>query len=719
MKSPSSAFNTKLLKIAGEKPLILAKIYYGTGVNDFFLCSTERVKIGSDVYNPYVKEFGDIEFNIGREGSIASVNTAEVTLIRNATTDNLLIPTAKNKKVHLWDWFEGLTSFSDALPIGTFVIGLISNVSQSTFTVHMVSDETKFEKEIPENILNKTDYPNMNEDYIDQVWPLVLGDMASPGYGDFTSQYLDGYKVNLAPCFCIDKSLYKFLAYRHGSISPLIMSSRAFKLELGQKIYTELYTSWGDPFPGPCWSGVSGNYFKIVDVNDFDLTSHGNERRVRILTTQEGTSNNVDDWQNACDRDLDSVAHLDATDNILHVKCENIKGIGEYIPPGWAATRSMYRVKCAMSIKAISGTVSMQLFINGTPHPSDSFNTVGYKEKTNWNSVNDILEANKYSIKITLTGGTSAEIDGVHLIVCYWDNMEINVPPDRRYIKAKKRRTEGSIATDYPIDVPEFKGGQIFAEIEGPADQSGQGWDFRHPLAHLYFLLVKMGGFLSSDLNLINWDSIHGEMGAGWATHIAIIQKRKLIDWCDQLLRECGLKMWRDSNNLIRIFMINKASASPDMTFSNQSADVYLMKDCKWGYVENFYNKFDLKYQWDHGKGEYQSFYLKDKNNDADLEDSYENFSNVEMPYPYPEFDWIREFSVMDLIYVKLKKAYKDLPIETEFDSGLICTLLELGDTIQSDHTAQNWNMGDKNFQVLGISRNNNRFHIKAIEVIP
>jgi hypothetical protein len=53
-----------------------------------------------------------------------------------------------------------------------------------------------------------------------------------------------------------------------------------------------------------------------------------------------------------------------------------------------------------------------------------------------------------------------------------------------------------------------------------------------------------------------------------------------------------------------------------------------------------------------------------------------------------------------------------------EFETSLAGCLLELGDTIQVNHSAQIWNQADKNFQVVELEQNNNTVRIKAMEVI-
>jgi len=143
------------------------------------------------------------------------------------------------------------------------------------------------------------------------------------------------------------------------------------------------------------------------------------------------------------------------------------------------------------------------------------------------------------------------------------------------------------------------------------------------------------------------------------------------------------------------------------------------MKDFNWGYTDAFYNKFELKYRWGPGKNEFQELYLKDRSNDGDLQTSYANYSNIESPFPFPEFEYVRSKDVMDLIYPLLKKYWKQLKIWIEFETSLVGCLLELGDTIQINHSAQTWTQGDKNFQVVEIEQDNNKVFIRAIEVIP
>jgi len=718
MKSPSSAFNTKLLKIAGEKPLILAKIYYGTGVNDFFLCSTERVKIGSNIYNPWVANFGSIRFSVDEDICLSPPNEVDITFFRNLTTANLLNPYAIGEKVILWQWIDELINFStDSLAIGTFKIQSIEEIEFGNFRIRCVSDESRH-KDIPMEKINKANYPAMNEDFQDQVWPFVLGNMLNPT-GD-TYRYLDTYESNAVPCFCIEKDLYKFLAYKHASIQAQNLGARAYKIVGKNSLYASLYSLITDSV---VWSAQAETYGRIVDINSSDEMNYGNARMIRLLPEKTGADNNCSTWYRACDRDRDTLCGMNVTDNILHLGFNNIEGIGNFIPQGWT-DNAYYRLKIALNIDTISGTLRVQLLRDSTVLFTEDFTTTGYKLlAATWSDPGGaILELSRFSIKVSLISGPLAAVDGVHIIVGFYDSMDVN-----QYIlytresDIREVRKQGYEVSPIGIRavIPEWKAGQIFVEMAGPQKQvPGYSWDYRSPCSHLYFILSKILETPDTEIHGTNWDAINTLLGSWWTAR-AIYQTISSADLLESLLRESFLKMWRDSENYYRLFRFNKAAASPDMVFSDKKESVYLIKNFNWGFTDNFYNRFDLKYKFDAGKNDYVRIYFKDRNNDSDLQISYENYSNSERSYPYPEFEWVRENSVMDLIYAELKKYWKQLKIWIEFDTSLVGCLLELGDTIQVDHSAQTWVQASKNFQVMEIEQDNNRFHIKAIEVIP
>lgn len=720
MKSATSAFITRLANIANEKPRWLAKIYYGTEVNDYFLCSTDRIKIlGFGICNPYIKQFGTLRIGVDEDTFFAPPNEVEITLMRNSTTENLLNSYAIGKKVQLWQWFLGLPSYSDALPLGTFIIQNPPDIALGEFTISCVSDESKMYEEIPKELLNLTDYPDMMEENNNNPWPIILGQLLNSGNSE--DLYLNSYRSIVGIAYCIDKGLYKFLYYRHGSVNREVGIGTPYQYEdVAGGLYAALEFNEGVAV----YNEETGDYYRVINVNPYDAINQGYSRSLRILPTKEASDNNVPTWKYACDLDRTTEAYLDNTIgwDTLSLEFTECQNIGINLPPG---ENSYFRIRAAMNIEWLTYQATIQFWYDnllGTPvkRLEETFDTTGYHiTASTFTDPDGIpLDLSKAKIVIQVPAAQKAKIDGLHIWLQYWSERDA-VKIILRDKAIRRRQTGGRSIRFIPDEreVP-FKLSRIFVDGKGPSDQSGKGWYYYHPLSILYFILNKMALVPSGEINVDQWDDIYTDMGLVWLFGKNVHQKvnpKELLETC---LRECFLKMWRNADNKFEVFKVNTAH-TPDMIFSNQSSNIYIMKDFKWGYTDAFYNKFELKYMWSPAKNDFQEIYLKDRNNDADLQSSYTNYSNIESPFVYPEFEWIHQIGVMDKIYAELKKYWKQLKIWIEFDTSLVGCRLEPGDTIRTNHSSQSWVEASKDFQVLSIDQNNNIVNIRAIEVIP
>jgi len=311
------------------------------------------------------------------------------------------------------------------------------------------------------------------------------------------------------------------------------------------------------------------------------------------------------------------------------------------------------------------------------------------------------------------------------------------IPYDKSHIKHRdydwrhpERRIQHTVEETYPL----IQLDQIYGEVLGIdnsfwLNNTGKNWVYSHPVSILYSILTLFAGIGDTRIDDDQWDTIYKSMGVDWVFGYAFSQKKSIGEILTSCLRESNLVLfngfgkryysnaWR-TDNRYRLFKLNTAKTTPDMVFSDKEADIYLMKDFRWEWTKTVYNLFNLKYAFNHAIGDYQKIYKEDRTSDSDLQTSYEKYRNTEIEYPNPQFDWIRYESVMDLWFAEAKKYWKQLKVWIEFETSLVGCLLELGDTIQVDHSAQTWAQADKDFQVVELEQMGNSVRIKAIEVI-
>jgi hypothetical protein len=330
-------------------------------------------------------------------------------------------------------------------------------------------------------------------------------------------------------------------------------------------------------------------------------------------------------------------------------------------------------------------------------------------------------------VKIALIWGNvpgyPIKVDGLHLIVDYYEDMGyalrrkyVFFPPYKsfRYI-GLVRQPNGYVKTKINPDV---KLNNVFGEIKGIADQSGNSWQTGHPVQIIYAILKSIAGLPSAELDALEMNSIYNDMGTVWEMGRFLDNPMNIKELLSDCLQNANLFLFRGMDNKYKIIRYNKSKTASDMSFSDSQFDVYLMKDFKWGYTDTFFNLYNLEFHWDANENEYREKYKQNYESDADLRTSYMGYNNIEVEYPNIESRWINSLVVMDLLYAELKKYWSKLKVWIEFETSLVGCLLELGDTIQVSHSAQTWNETDKKFQVISLEQDNNTVRIRAIEVI-
>lgn len=716
MKTPTPNFNNRVVKIAGEVPLLLFKVYYDA--SNFLRLSTKYVLVSEATevqYKPYIEELISLRYGGNEDDHLFAPNELEISLIRNSETANFLDRYVKGQKVEAYFWFESLYFQTDLLPMGIFKINEVRDIGLGSFRLHCLSDESKFFEEQPIDLLNDTDYPSMLPGNKSEPWPMVLGDFTNPATSQY--RYMDAYRPKLTICYCIDEGEFKFLNYRHGEKDPQSVTTRAFQYEA---VGGGLFSTIEDDVETRAWQqSITANHERIIDIDPYTAVDRGYARAIRILPAKPATDNVCPDWKDACDLNRNSVATLSAFLDTLSLEFNELEEIGSILP---ASETNRFVFRFGLNLDAVVGSVTVRLFYDGTQRISQVFNTTGYKISSGWWGSPDPLDMTKLKIQASIGVGSGADIDGFHVWILYWS--EQNVPPMIWAPKKAPRRRGRTIAANRSMKEipdktePEYKLSEIFAEAQGPANYSGIGpMDYTHILASLYFILGRMVGYPDTEIDRIgSWYSVYLDMGDNWKFGINLHTKENPKLLLESGLEEAQLKMWRNCDNMFAIFRSNKAAASPDMVFSEQKENVYNLIDFRWGYTDVFYNKFDLKYRWGPGKNEFQEVYQKDKDNDSDLLASFNSYG-IESPWPSPEFEWVQDEATMDLIFGVLKTIYSASRIWVEFKTTHIGCLLELGDTIRTNHSSQTWSESAIDFQVVQIEQEDINFLIRAIEV--
>lgn len=870
MKTPNNLFLSRLLKTEGQAPRILVEIRCGYPNGDTTLyCSTERLTIGSYEFKEYVLNFGSLLSSVGESEYLAPPNSFSFSMMRNGDTEKLLEAYQKNNLVIVKQWFKDLTSYSEALDLGTFMMNCPSDINLSSFTVNCVSDESEISSDFPKVLINEEE-----EIYA----PCVLGKLWS-AWEDNTKRYLDCYLPNTAPAYCTDTdTLRPHLIHQvYGGDAEGINPDRTYQYypDDGYEFYAYILNYLAD------YNSITGGLSIAIDFPTEE--DQGYARRLRLLPELAISTNDVTDWKNACDLDYNTEAEI-GVGKSLALGFNSRNKIARYNPDGlgygtlgigWSMRRtqalspvSKVRAKLQtgpptrvydfgvfdstavmtyydtssvpdipfqnvllydgstyenetedaadegtadvfhsttsallknigdilyvgmngkfencnviLSTVGVGGTVVWEYWRStpgtgtwvaftpsgGVYHFSNPAKLVRFPDLPLWVStrVNNILAywvrarvtgafstapigtqininqskpyvANNFDpadVIISLTredtNGYPIRIDGFHLIIDYYEDMgyllrkKIRAIPnyDEFHKVNLVRQPNGYVKTKVN---PDIKLENVFGEIKGMVDQSPNYWQTGHPVQIVYAVLKSIAGLPSmpdpaSELDEVQMDSIYEEMGTSWEFGRFLENPMNIKELLRDCLQSANLFLFRGADNKFKIVRYNKVKANSDITFTDGDASVYLMKDFCWGFTDSFFNQFNLEFHWDANKNEYREKYTKDRTNDSDLQTVYERYSETEIEYPYVESRWINSLAVMELYYAELKSYWSRLKVWVEFETSLVGCLLELGDTIKIDHSAQVWGVDAKKFQVMSLEQMSNIVRVKATEVI-
>ena len=738
MKTWTANFTTKVEKQEGEQPCFLVTIEYGLLGYTLKLTNADKnIILGSDTYKPYIINIDPISKEIPIEEYIATINNGSLRIMRNSDTDILLTNIIKNHEFKIWQFFDGLVD-ADKLSLGTFMVNSITGVTQSYIEITFKNRETEL-VDLPKDRFNLTDYPNCLEANIGQGVPFILGDITDVIYPSGSPPYIMPYHLHKRPsvvaCFNSNRAERKFLA--HKLSNDAVQSQEptyVYKLEGDHYARLEL----GAGIPNYSWD-LTGNKLEII-VNDAGTggsTTYGDRRAVRIMATMKGQLNQSLDWQDATDLDTNTTA----TVNNSH-RLELTFQQPNFLP----SKNSDYFIRRAgFYISSVGSGATLSFYIGrygGSPTLLGTTGAGGYDESFDISAVLDLetYKLTDYYLKIESNSANDSQVDALYLYLIYEDGMDIEESTEVQTIgitKINRRRSGSSRLEPAPIVYGKpYKEGytinDIFCSALGPNTVLQPGsisYPYDHPLYLITFILNRILGYsLTTEIDGTSFDDAYTYLnleGRTWHLGRQVQTIENALDLLGNILSQCFLKLFRGDDGKWKLFKINKYGGETITYFrdydkhdsATDPAMVYQMTDFKFYQNPSFFNKFIMNYHLNLGIGKYDFTLTKDRNNDAQLLTSYQEHSSSEIIYPVQEYDWHRQSPETNL-FLLLKKFWRYPALIIEFDTNLVGTKLEEGDTIRTNHKTQAWTSNLKDFQIFGLEQDGNTIHIKAIEIM-
>ena len=728
MKTWTVDFTTKVEKEQGEQPCKLVHINYGSSSHLYLTDADQAISLGGNTYYPYIRHIDAISFDMPEEDTISSVANVDIEIMRNATTDVLLSNYTKNRTVEIYQYFIGLVD-ADKLALATMIVENIDEATQETFVLKLKAKEVLL-KEIPVNKFNETDFPNIVTDNLNLGIPIVFGKLES---SDPVSNRLGTYRRRAVPCFCTDKYERQFLLHKLGSygIGGEATNKIATKFMPQWNVYTFLVA---DSSNNKCYDFYDSGGVARVDLHTDFTTYQGNRRRLKLMPTMEGNGNTTTDWKDCVDFSNNTSARL-LTGGILKL---TFPAMG-----GFIANADVVSISITFDIVTLAGSSPLLHIFYGVEGGSEwsagaDETTTGIKTKTpsNWNFDNNTLE----DCYIKFTPGLTTDyvdIRDVYIDVVFVDRevvaegYVINRPHSLVETAEGKAERESRTGISTPPKKNAIATSKIFCDVYGIDETINPGsysYLYYHPIYIIYAILNYLCGYTASEITATgdhSFDEAYDWLGTTYTECGNQIQDiRNALDYIRDILFEYTLKLYIGADGKFKLFKLNKAETSKtvfrdlDMHDSNTSpAEVYQMRNFKFYQSSTFYNKFTFNYFYDFGNGSYGLQLIEDRNSDGDLSTWYGNYNNVERSLEV-NCNWRYNPTGIASLFTLLKKYWKQTKTIVEFDTNLVGTKLELGDTIQTNHKAQTWDSDAKDFQVIGLEQDGETIHIKAIEII-
>ncbi len=677
MKTATANFKSKANLPQGIQEVILAKIFYGTF--SFFLCSTRKVTIGTDIYKPYVEEFGTISYGVNEAPGLGSQSTCEIILKRKIfaetgggtenTAENLLTQKSKGKQVLLWQFFDDTISpilgDSDKLPLAIFIIDEVLEIKGGQLKLRCISPELKIDFETPKLKLEKTTFPNLLEDNLGLTRPIVFGNFTHP-YALDEKEYISCSRPVYVPIPIYLTDIYDFIFLVHEAPDAIdITFEGAVNLEL-----FEWFPEWNlyafcrrVDSTNKVWAISNSTGRTSIDMNAlYNITNVGRSRYLRILPAEAHYNNQATEWKNAIDLDETTKASIPASTNLM-VTYDEKSALSECVKLAW---------KICFYVSAVSGTIDVyDGIIGGAENLRGTFNTTGFKEISSATLSGTAIDQGYY-LKISTGVGESCTINGLHIKLEFNSNKRpfatfnpgfrgavktIRYERDIHYFGFKKPITE-----HYPSKAPAwlsasgmnnyfFNGrGLIF-------DTDTKGYNYENPVYFIQYLLRKILGYASTEIQYTSFNQTHdwltkdsGPAGefTSWKFAGSLNVSKSASAWLEDILTQSLCWLYWGGESGWHLFPVNYASQITGiLTFSDTDSIRPILKNTFKLYRSRYiYNKFVFDIDFDYASGKFREEIVFDQANKTELATSVTDYG--EITHPIKDYTFIHnpEFSI-------------------------------------------------------------------------
>lgn len=284
----------------------------------------------------------------------------------------------RNRKVQIWRITDSMTSVSshDEEFLGIIADYYYDNLNKE-WVFECVGNSVKYEKQLPEETVNTTDYPNAPRTSLGMPIPFV--------YGSFVLQSQDAVHNlwHLAPTVCIDKIAGSFAISSHTLDSLSTGQQYVFLPGLG--VYGgALIAQDGATLPTITNSTTSLVTLPVAEY--FMLTG------LYLTPAMKGSINTVGTIDNIVDDDVSTTVAL-TTD--YYARFPSLQGDGEFLKDATSA-QMYFQIAVVANVTAYSGANTSKLVMynpdTGTAYGpvSMAFNTTGFKTSTDIGGLNGI-----------------------------------------------------------------------------------------------------------------------------------------------------------------------------------------------------------------------------------------------------------------------------------------------------------------------------------------
>ncbi len=686
MKTATANFKSKANLPQGTQSVILAKIFYGT--SSFFLCSTRKVTIGTDIYKPYVEEFGTISYAVNEAPGLGSQSTCEIILKRKIfaesgggtenTAENLLTQKSKGKQILLWQFFDDTLSpvlgDSDKLPLGIFIIDEVLEIKGGKLKLRCISPEVKIDLETPKLKLEKTTFPNLLEDNLGLTRPIVFGNFPFPfnttPVGMNEKEYIACQRPIHVPIPIYLTDIYDFIFLVHEAPDAIDLTSESGEnLELFEwfpewNLYAFCRRIDGN---NKVWAASNSSGRTSIDMNAlYNITNHGRLRYLRILPAEPHYNNGATEWKNAIDLDETTKASIPASTNLM-VTFDEKSALSECIKVAW-------KICFYVSAVNLGGGANIDVsdgIIGGAENIRGNFGTTGFKEISSA-TLTDTAISQGYYLKIAVGAGQSCTINGLHIKLEFNSNKR----PFATFNPGRAARTEkigrgmgpyferilGPITRHYPGIAPEWISAtglnNYFFNGRGLVfDTDTKGYNYENPVYFIQYLLRKIAGYASTEIQYTSFNQTHdwltkdsGPAGefTFWKFAGSLNISKSASAWLEDILTQSLCWLYWGGESGWHLFPINYASQITGiLTFSDTDSIRPILKNTFKLYRSRYiYNKFVFDIDFDYASGKFREEIVFDQANKTELATSVTDYG--EIIYPIKDYTFIHnpEFSI-------------------------------------------------------------------------